>query len=416
MLLAGPVVASGEEANVADLNDKMRTAFLKGDYQRALEYCNAALDKKPADLAQVVYSRGLIYARLNEDDRAIRDFTEAIQLNGDFADAYRDRGLAYVRQGLQAKAMSDYNRVIALEPENARAYRSRADLEDDLQLWKNAINDYTRAIRYYPGFAAALNNRAGVYSKRGENRKAIADYSQCLKIDPQDLDAAYNLANCYLDIGEFRSAITGFTRLINSQPHYLPAYSGRAETYLKQGDRQRAVADARHGLALTPGDDWDFYCRSRLHEILDDDRGSLTDLREALRRERSSDFYRKRIAWLLATSPDALLRDGREAAELAEQANQSTGWRDAGLIETLAAAYAEIGDFDKAVEYQERASELETHSSSELAKKRQERLQLYREHKPYRKPKDNSLHELLFKEILPFGTAQGCEESQRRPT
>jgi tetratricopeptide (TPR) repeat protein len=391
LLLIGAVVASGEEANVRDLMDKMQTAFLKGEYRRALEYNKAALEEEPADLARIIYSRGLIYARLKEDDKAVRDFTEAIQINADLTEAYRDRGLAYVRQGLQAKAMSDYNRVIALEPRNARAYRSRADLEDDLQLWQNAINDYTTAIRYYPDFADALNNRAGVYARLGEHRKAIADYSHCLKLDPKDPDAAWNLGMSYLAIGDSKRAIAAFTRLINFHPNYLPAYSGRALAYLKAGNRPRAVTDARRGIALTPVDDWDFYCRSRLNEFLNDDRSSLRDLREALQRDRSSYLYRNLIAWLLATSPDASLRDGHEAVQLAEQANQSTGWRDSDPIDTLAAAYAEIGDFEKAVEYQERACKMGGVGADR--KKRQARLELYRKQKPYRRSQDNSFHE-----------------------
>jgi tetratricopeptide (TPR) repeat protein len=393
LLLTGPVVASGKGANIRDLIDKTQTAFLKGEYKRALEYCNAALEEQPADLAPVLYSRGLIYAKLKEDDKAIRDFNEAIQVDPGITAAYLDRGLAYVRQGLEAKAMSDYNRAIALEPRNARAYRDRADLEDDLQLWQNAINDYTAAIRHNPALADALNNRAGVYHKLREYKKAIADYSQCLKLDPKDLDVACNLAKCYLEGGDIQRAITAFTQIINSHPNYLYAYSERALAYLKIGNRRRAVADARRGLTLTPTDDWDFYCRSQLDEILNDDRGALKDLRAALQRQRSSDLYCNLIAWLLATSPDASLRDGREAVQLAEQANQSTGWRDAGRIDTLAAAYAEIGDFEKAVEYQERACKMGGPRSGDDREELQARLELYRKHKPYRKPQDNSLHE-----------------------
>jgi tetratricopeptide (TPR) repeat protein len=388
VLVTRPMVALGEETTVRDLMDKTQTAFLKEEYKQALEYCNAALEEEPADLARIIYSRGLIYSRLKEDDKAVRDFTEAIQIAEGFGDAYLDRAIVYERQGLQAKAMSDYNRAIALAPQNARAYRDRADLEDDLQLWQSAIKDYTAAIAYSPGFADALNNRAGVYTKQGEYRKAIADYSRCLKLDSQDPDVVYNLAKCYMSIGDPRRAITAFTQLIKSNPSYIPAYSGRAAAYLHQGNRRQAVADARRGLALTPADDWDFYCRFRLDEVLRDHRGALGDLRAALQKYPNSAFYRNLIAWRLATSPDASLRNGREAVQLAEQANQSTGWRDGGRIDTLAAAYAEIGDFEKAVEYQERACKTAALNGNGAYKDCQTRLDLYRNQKPYRKPQD----------------------------
>jgi tetratricopeptide (TPR) repeat protein len=387
------MIMSAEEPTVTDLRDKMQTAFLKREYKRALEYCNAMLDQHPDDLASALYSRGLIYSKLMEDDKAIRDFTEAIQLNPNYTVAYLDRGIVYERRDLQANAMSDYNRAIALEPHNARPYRDRADLEDDLGLCQNAIDDYTTALRYSPESIDVLNNRAGVYYKRGQFQKAMVDYSHCLKIDPQDPDAAYNLAKCYLSKGELQRAIGAFSLLINSHPNYVAAYSGRAATYLKQGDRERAIADARRGLTLTPVDDWDFYYRSPLHQILNDDDASLIDLRAALQRYPSSALYRNLSAWLLATSPDDSLRDGREAVKLAQQANESTGWRDAGYVDTLAAAYAEIGNIEKAVEYQELAANMEARTLGASHKALEARLELYRKHKPYRKPQGRSLHE-----------------------
>jgi len=61
------------------------------------------------------------------------------------------------------------------------------------------------------------------------------------------------------------------------------------------------------------------------------------------------------LSRLLATCSDEKLRDGKRAVELATKANELTAGKDASVLDALAAAHAEIGDFDKAVEYQKQS-------------------------------------------------------------
>jgi tetratricopeptide (TPR) repeat protein len=82
-----------------------------------------------------------------------------------------------------------------------------------------------------------------------------------------------------------------------------------------------------------------------------------------------------------ATCPDAKYRDGKKAVDDGKRACELTAWRDAHALDTLAAAYAEAGDFQNAVKWQEKAVALYPASSkSEL----RSRLDLYKAHKPYR--------------------------------
>ena len=86
------------------------------------------------------------------------------------------------------------------------------------------------------------------------------------------------------------------------------------------------------------------------------------------------------LAWILATCPDKALRDAPRAVTLAEQAARSTNYADASTLDTLAAAYAESGAFEKAVMTQRKAIELTPATSrSDL----QKRLDLYLSGQPY---------------------------------
>ena len=113
-----------------------------------------------------------------------------------------------------------------------------------------------------------------------------------------------------------------------------------------------------------------------------DYRKALELFHGALERGPSPNVYAA-FAWFLATSPDYAQRNGKEAVEYATKACELTEWKNANLIETLAAAYADIGDFDTAITYLREAMEIEDNDSSDR-QERERMLELFRHRKPYR--------------------------------
>ncbi|MCY2988082.1 MAG: tetratricopeptide repeat protein, partial [Planctomycetota bacterium] len=87
------------------------------------------------------------------------------------------------------------------------------------------------------------------------------------------------------------------------------------------------------------------------------------------------------LAWIQATCPNARYRDGKNAIVNAGKANQLNGGKDLAYIFTLAAAYAEDGRFDRALEWQTKAIELAPENHKERLRSR---LELYKLGKPYR--------------------------------
>ncbi|MFC1636684.1 hypothetical protein ACFL5Z_17790, partial [Planctomycetota bacterium] len=90
------------------------------------------------------------------------------------------------------------------------------------------------------------------------------------------------------------------------------------------------------------------------------------------------------LAWLRATCVMAEFRDGAKAVEQASKASELTNFKKAHYVGTLAAAYAEAGDFDSAVEWQKKAIDLLTEEEEGLRADFEERLKLYQSGKPYR--------------------------------
>ena len=93
------------------------------------------------------------------------------------------------------------------------------------------------------------------------------------------------------------------------------------------------------------------------------------------------------VAWVKATAPEAPLRDGKTAVALSTKACELTNWRNPDYIDTLAATYAEQGDFAQAVRYQAQAVAAKRFAPR-VRQEMEERLALYRARKPYRKKPD----------------------------
>ena len=87
------------------------------------------------------------------------------------------------------------------------------------------------------------------------------------------------------------------------------------------------------------------------------------------------------LAWLRATFPDAKYRNGQQAVDEATKACELADWKNGEWLSTLAAAYAELGDFKKAVAWQSRALELTSADEAEALKAQ---LALYQGRRPYR--------------------------------
>ncbi len=109
---------------------------------------------------------------------------------------------------------------------------------------------------------------------------------------------------------------------------------------------------------------------------------AIVDLEESSRLDSTNSVVLNNLAWLLATAPDADARDGKKAVEYATKACELSKWQDAADVDTLAAAYAETGDFDNAVKWETKYLDSLSLSASDAADG-QARLALYQAHKAY---------------------------------
>lgn len=179
---------------------------------------------------------------------------------------------------------------------------------------------------------------------------AIAALDEAIRLSPRYTAALFYRGQARTARSEFDLAIQDYNVSIEVSPRYSPAFDARGSAWAHKGDFERAAADFEAALRVSQNG----YSRAK-----------------------------NNFAWLLATAPDSKFRNGKRAVMLAVEACESTRWQIAGYVDTLAAAFAEAGNFAKAIEMEKRALEIGI-SNDAQRKKADARLELYRQGKPFR--------------------------------
>jgi tetratricopeptide (TPR) repeat protein len=214
--------------------------------------------------------------------------------------------------------------------------------------YDKAIGEFNDAIRLDPTYTDAYDDRGLVWCDKREYGKAIAEYNQALAINPDDANACNRRGIVWMRKGEYDKAVADFSEAIRIASNYADAYKNRGAVWKMRGEYGKAISDYNQALALNPN-----YL-----------------------------FAHRNLAWLYATCPDEKYRDGKRAFKCASKAYQLDGGNRWNLIDTIAAAYAECGAFDKAKEWEAKAIDMAT-TDQDKAKARS-RLKLYEQRKPYR--------------------------------
>lgn len=256
------------------------------------------------------------------------------------------RGLDCAEQGNYDKAVEWYNEALRVAPNWGHVYFLRGHMWHQKGEFDKATADYSEALRRDPDDVAAYVGRGISWCRRGEYDKAIADFDRALQITSSDVYFHYNFKQ-----SKFDKDTTDGKAIVRLR--HADAYLNRGNARNKKGEYDKAIADYNEALRIRPED---------------------SDALSALAR-------------LQATCPDAKYRDGKRALENANRAYEKDGGANWRCIDTLAAACAENGDFEKACQWQEKAIQLAGTDDSARDRDKEEllsRLDLYRAKKPYR--------------------------------
>jgi tetratricopeptide (TPR) repeat protein len=236
-----------------------------------------------------------------------------------------------------------------------------------------------------PDFWDADYNLGTALLGKGQVDEAIFHCEKAVRMQPNDPDAQVAFANALLQKRRIDDAIVHYQKAVAIRPDYFLARYGLGHALLEKGNLDAAIEHSRAALLIQPNN---ADCHTVLAVALDE-KGQSADAiqhyEKALEISPQSISALNNLAWLLATSSNPLLRNGAMAIQLAERADQLSGGANAIVVRTLAAAYAEAGQFGKAIESAQAAMQLgRSQGDDSLTAKLEQDIALYELGLPYR--------------------------------
>lgn len=183
--------------------------------------------------------------------------------------------------------------------------------------------------------------------------------------------------------GDFAAAIADFSAVLAREPDNVPALANRAVCKLESGDLEGAAEDYAAAIERAPRDVALRLNHGACMTQLGQWAAAHADYRAALRAAPRSVAVQIALAWLLATCPDDELRNGEAAVTLAERAAQTDNYADPLILNTLAAALAEAGEFAEAVRVQNLALERLSPQTESYRESFREQLRQFARGQPY---------------------------------
>jgi tetratricopeptide (TPR) repeat protein len=311
---------------------------------------------------------------------AVDYYTERLRIRPDSWEAYTWRGVVWHAQGEFENALKDFTQAIRLDPKIAGLHVNRGATWE----WKgeldNALKDYTEAIRLDPKCTTAYLSRARIWSETSKSTKAIQDYAEVIALDPENATAYVGRGNARVVNGNFPGAIDDFCEAIRIDPNNARAYHSRGMWQYWTQNYDAAIEDLTAAIRIRPLAQTHML-RGMARHFQGEIKSALEDYSDVIRSDPLWTEAYINIAWLRSTLPGEDLRDGESAVGCATKACELTSWKDAKCLSTLAAAYAEIGQFEDAVKAQRKAQDL---APEDDQADHQSRIDLYRSRKPYR--------------------------------
>ncbi len=366
-----------------------------------------------------VNNLGYALAEKGELDKAIEHFQAALKIAPKYDVALNNLGCAYVKLGKSAEALDYFRQALEIKPNNTQLRLNYGTALHETGQYRQAITEFEEVIRKEPNLPEVYYCLANSLEAVGRRDEAVQNYIRAIQLKPSFADAHHNLGLILLADGKPEDALKHFREASRLKPAWAAPYVGMGAAYHTLNLAQEAIASYRTAIQLDSKNPNTFYqlgmilaaqtnfveAQSAFSKAIElnptnaqfylalafalDQEGKKTEAiphyEKVLELNANLPAALNNLAWILATHPDASVRDGERAVKLAEQSCELTEGKEALFLGTLAAAYAEAGRFDEAIRTAEKARALaEAAGATNLVTKNAELLILYKAGKPYR--------------------------------
>jgi tetratricopeptide (TPR) repeat protein len=371
-------------------------------------------------------------SRQDADER-LKDLMKAIEVSPDNERAIQLTVETLVTVGRFDDAEATLRKFMEAAPENEYAVRRLALLMIQNEKLQPAVEFLTKQIETHPDRSVLYSLRSSVYFAMASQdeeidrlERSMADATKALELDAENLDAVLTRAKAALGLKNldqakkdlevlesarpelpdivllrmdiaiqekrFADAITDMERLVQLNPDNRMLLMQLAAFY-QMDDRPKKALRIADRLLKADVTDWQsLRLRGDILLALGRHTDAIADYESAIANipEDEEDFsgILNNLSWVMSTSPENEVRNGKRALELGLKACELTQYSKPHILSTLAAAYAELLEFEKAIEWSQKAVELGRKEGNEQVEQLEEELKSYRDNKPWREKKE----------------------------
>jgi tetratricopeptide (TPR) repeat protein len=196
---------------------------MMGEDQKAIDDYTAAIQVDPQK-PLAYHNRGLLHGDREEYDAAIRDFSEAIRRDPKYGEAFNSRGYVYFLKKQPAQAVADFTEAIRLNPQFPLAHNNRGFNQQLQGKYAEALADYEQALQLAPQYLMALRNKAWLLATCPEDKirngqKALETAQRCWELGQgKHRSDAKALAAAQAELGQFADAVKWQTQALELTP------------------------------------------------------------------------------------------------------------------------------------------------------------------------------------------------------
>ena len=364
-------------------NALIARAALRSDKAQQISDLSEAI-KLDENNSDALTARATIYTQDNKFEKATEDLQRLLEIDGDDVLAMAALAEALARQNEFDKAIEIANQAIEKQPKSSAGYELRARIhlmQNDIDAGKQDLDE---AIKLNPKSVGALMLRANVALAEDRLEDANKDLDAIQQINPGS-PQLYLLRAGVLEQQEdyYRAA-----KLLEAILQFLPADNEiRLRTALDYSMAEEFESALKHANIVVERDKegWQgLYSRADIYLSMGEHAKAVSDYESAFKHNQTEDNLLNNWAWTLATSDQDEVRDGDKALELALKACEVSEYKKPHILSTLAAAYAESGDFENAKKWAKKAVEIGREDIQEHLEKE---LQSYKNKMPWRENK-----------------------------
>jgi tetratricopeptide (TPR) repeat protein len=327
------------------------------EYEASLEDLKAAIKLDPNHIPTLQVLAGVLES-LDRTEEALAVLEEASKQAPELVPIMLERARLLARAEKWEDALDLLNQVEQLDSSNITMLLIRTAINQELGNLEDALQDVNRVLSVIPEFEPALRLRVVLWAEQEEFARAMLDLKTILRVQERagevDSEIYLQIASLFAMQDKWEEAVAVFDEMLKETPDDPDALRGRGDAYLGLGREEDAIVDYERSLELDP-----------------ENSGVLNNL-----------------SWLLSTSIKDEVRDGDRALKLAVKACEVTEYGEAHILSTLAAAHAELGNFEEARTWSAKAVELAEENADALregiVESLREELESYERNEPWR--------------------------------